>query len=212
MMILRRTARSRYSEEGHSMQRSSWLLVAGVSLFSLSLMVSGACQGRQQESSSPAYAPAATVKDIMDAIVDPSADVVWESVATIVTPTGIEDRRPRTDEDWTNVRRGAIRVVEGTNLLIMPGRHVARPGEKSETPGVELEPEEIEANINKDRATWNKLAMGLHEAALGALNAIDAKNAQGLLDAGEQIDMACENCHTHYWYPNQPLPAGYSQP
>ena len=95
---------------------------------------------------------------------------------------------------------------------MMPGRHVARPGEKSETPGVELEPEVIEANINKDRATWIKLAKGLHPASVGALQAIVAKNPQMLLDAGERMDMACENCHTTYWYPNQPLPPGYNQP
>jgi len=34
-----------------------------------------------------------------------------------------------------------------------------------------------------------------------ALKAIDAKNVMGLLDAGEGIDNACENCHLKYWYP-----------
>lgn len=194
------------------MRRFSWLLFLGVSLFSVSLFFSSACQGRQLESQQPPYTPTATIKDIMDSMVDPSADVVWESVATIVSAKGIEDRVPKTDEEWTNVRRGAIRVVEGANLLMMPGRRVARPGEKSEAPGVELEPEEIEVNINKDRATWNKLAKELHDASLGALQAIDAKNAEAVMDAGEKIDNACENCHATYWYPNQPLPPGYNQP
>ena len=36
-----------------------------------------------------------------------------------------------------------------------------------------------------------------------ALKAIEAKDAQGLWDAGGKIDMACENCHLKYWYPNQ---------
>ena len=195
------------------MARPSWLLFLGVSLFSVSLFFASACRGPQQ-SQQPEYTPTATVKDIMDSMVDPSADVVWESVATIVggPKGGIEDRAPHTDEEWTTVRRGAIRVVEGANLLMMPGRHVARPGEKSETPGVELEPEVIEANINKDRATWIKLAKGLHAASLGALQAIDAKNPEMLLNAGERMDVACENCHTTYWYPNQPLPPGYNQP
>jgi len=42
----------------------------------------------------------------------------------------------------------------------------------------------------------------LHDATMPALQAIDAKNADGLLDAGELIDNACENCHLKYWYPN----------
>jgi hypothetical protein len=198
-------------EERQFMQRFPWLLFLGVSLFSVSLSFS-ACRGQQSEAAQPAYTPTATVKDIMDSIVDPSADVVWESVATIVNEKGTEDRFPKTDEEWANVRRGAIRVAEGANLLMMPGRHVARPGEKSETPGVELEPEEMEANINKDRATWDRLAKGLHDATLGVLQAIDTKNVQGVLDYGEKLDMACEACHSTYWYPNQPLPPGYSQP
>ncbi len=35
------------------------------------------------------------------------------------------------------------------------------------------------------------------------LKAIDTKNLQGLMDAGETIDNACENCHKHYWYPDE---------
>jgi hypothetical protein len=183
------------------------LLCRCLFLITLSLVFGSACRGQQSASApQPEYSPTATIKDIMDAIVDPSADVVWESVQTIVTPAGVDERSPKTDEEWTNVRRGAIRVVEGTNLLMMPGRHVARPGEKSETPGVELEPEEIEANINKDRAQWNRLAKGLYDTSMEALKAIDAKDANALIDIGGRMDMACENCHTAYWYPNQPLP------
>jgi redox-regulated HSP33 family molecular chaperone len=39
-----------------------------------------------------------------------------------------------------------------------------------------------------------------------ALKAIESKNVQGLLDAGEGIDEACENCHKQYWYPNEKSP------
>ena len=72
--------------------------------------------------------------------------------------------------------------------------------------GARLEPEVIEANINKDRAQWNKLAKGLYDTSMEALKAIDAKDAQALVDIGGRMDMACENCHMTYWYPNQPLP------
>ena len=137
----------------------------------------------------------------MDSMVDPSADMLWESVATIVSAKGTEERRPKTDEDWANVRRAAIRLIEGPNLLVMDGRHVAKPGEKSENPGIELEPQQMEALINKDRESFIKLAHALQDAGAQALSAIDAKNAEGLLDAGETIDTACENCHLKYWYP-----------
>jgi hypothetical protein len=170
------------------------------------LLVGTACMARQPAAGLPAYAPYATVKDLMDSMVDPSADVVWNSVATLADANGIEDRTPRTSEEWADVRHGAIRLVEATNLLLMPGRHVARPGEKSETPGVELEPEQMEALVNKDRAAWNSRAKALHDASVSALQAIDAKNAKKLFDVGEEIDTACENCHKQDWYPNEKIP------
>ena len=195
------------------MAGSSCQRVLGASLFSLLLLSGGACGGRQPEAApappEPPYTPTATIKDIMDSMVDPSADVVWEAVAAVVDAKGTHEMTPKTDEEWANVRRGAIRVLEGANLLMMPGRHVARPHEKSDTPGVELEPEAIEVNINNDRVKWNQLAKGLHTAASQALRAIEAKDAPAVTDAGERMDQACENCHSTYWYPNQPLPPGY---
>jgi hypothetical protein len=182
------------------MRRYHWLFLLTVTVF-----IVGACNSTQNPPAAPAGPPfrtTATIKDIMDSIVDPSADVLWESVATIVSAKGTEERRPRTDEEWATVRRNAVRLVEATNLLIMEGRHVAKPGEKSENPGIELEPEQMEKLINEDRAAFIKFAQGLHDAAMPALKSIDDKNAEGLLDAGELIDNACENCHLKYWYPN----------
>jgi hypothetical protein len=179
--------------------RKFLLLVVVVALF-----MAAACRAREPE---PTMRPTATIKDIMDAVVDPSADGLWESVATIISASGIEERQPRTDEDWKAVRAHAIRLIEASNLLLVDGRQVAPHGHKSEFPGIELEPEQIEVLIAQDRATWIKLAHGLHDAAMPALKAIDARSAQGLLDAGEAIDVACENCHLKYWYPNTPQAA-----
>jgi hypothetical protein len=173
-----------------------WLLALSASLFA----VVACSRARQPEQT---LRPTATIKDIMDSLVDPSADFLWESVATIVSAAGTEERAPKTDEDWINVRRNAVRLIEATNLLLMEGRHVAKPGEKSENPDVELGPEQIQVLIDQDRESWVKLAHGLHDAAVPALKAIEARNTQGLLDAGEGIDAACEACHLKYWYPNQ---------
>ena len=165
------------------------------------LVVVTACN-RTPPPPAPLLRPEATIKDIMDSIVDPSADALWKSVATVSDAKGIEDREPRTDEEWAMVRRDAIRLIEATNLLVIEGRHVARPGEKAENPGVELEPEKMEKLINDDRQAFIELAHGLQDSALPALKAIDARNADALLLAGAGIERACESCHLKYWYPD----------
>jgi hypothetical protein len=177
------------------MRRFLSLFLVGVTVF-----VVVACN-RTQPPPSSSFRPTSTIKDIMDSLVDPSADFLWDSVATIVSAAGTEERQPKTPEEWANVRRRAITLIEATNLLLMEGRHVAKPGEKAENEEVELGPEEIEALINGDRTSWIDFAHKLNDAAMVALKAIDAKNAAGLLDAGEGIDTACENCHLKYWYP-----------
>ena len=114
--------------------------------------------------------------------------------------------RPRTDEEWAKVRHAAMTVVEATNLLIMPGREVARPGEKSQNPGIELEPAEIAKLMRAHPDRWVQRARSLHEAALGALRAIDARNVDRMEEAGGQMDQACEHCHFDHWYPNDRRP------
>src|SRR5437762_3411666 len=123
----------------------------------------------------PEYRMTGTIKDLMDSLVDPGSDYIWDSVETIVSAKGVEEKFPKTDEEWKQVRRHAIMLLEATNLLQMPGRHVAKPGEKADDPKVELAPEKIEELINKDRASWMKYAHGLHDATMEAFKAIEAK-------------------------------------
>ena len=177
-----------------------------------SLFLVSACQSKSAASSTaaalppPEYMPTATVKDIMLSIVDPNADVVWLSVTTVQSAKGTEENAPKTDEDWTKVRHGAVSLMEAANLLMIPGRHVARPHEKSETPGVELEPAEMEVLINKDLGAWRMRAKALHDAGAATLQAIESKDPQKVFELGEQIEQACENCHKQYWYPNEKIP------
>ena len=48
---------------------------------------------------------------------------------------------------------------------------------------------------------FNKFSQALTDAALIALKAVETKNAEGISNAGEAIDGACENCHLKFWYP-----------
>ena len=174
-------------------------------------VAAGSCQSKQPEPAAPAaeqppYTTTATVKDIMLHIIDPAGDMVWDSVSTVIDKGGIHETAPKSDEEWFKVRSGLIMMIEGSNLLMVPGRKVARPGEKSETPGVELEPSEMDELIAKDRKAWYERAKALHDIATSVLPIVDAKDAQKLFDVGEDIDKACENCHRQYWYPNEKIP------
>ena len=134
--------------------------------------------------------------------VDPSGDFLFESVAQIADEKGIREKAPETDEEWKDVRARAIILLEATTLLVMPGRKVAQPGEKSKNPAVELSPEQIQPLIDGDRLSFIRRAGVLQDAAAAVLKAADAKDKKALFDSLQQIDHACENCHLQYWYPN----------
>jgi cytochrome c556 len=144
----------------------------------------------------------ATIKDIMDSMVDPSGDFMFESVAEIADERGVTQKAPKTDEEWEEVRHRTLVLLEAPNLLTMEGRKVAQPHERSKNPQVELQPEDIQKLIDGDRPSFVRRARKLQDAAAAALKAIDAKDKDALFHAIESIDKACENCHLHYWYPN----------
>jgi hypothetical protein len=115
----------------------------------------------------------------MNSVVDPSADVLWGSVATIISAAGTEERRPRTPEEWATVRNSAVMLAESGNLLMMVPRAY-------------------------DGGDWMKLSQELVDVGALTVRAADAKSVDGLFDAGEKIDDVCERCHQLYSYEDAP--------
>jgi plastocyanin len=144
----------------------------------------------------------ATIKDIMDSMVDPSGDFMFQSVQQISDEHGISEKAPKTDEEWEEVRHHLFVLIEAPNLLTMEGRRVARPEDKSKAPGIENEPEEVRKLLDADRPSFIRRARRLQDAATLAMKAVDGKDKDALFRALDSIDKACENCHLHYWYPN----------
>ena len=180
---------------------------ASIVFASILLLLAGACAQHPAQPAAPPAAPqfstTATIKDIMDSMVEPNGDFVFDSVETIIDAKGEHNKMPRTDDEWKAVRRATVTVMEATNSLRVPGRHVAQAGEKAADPKVELGPEQIQALIDGDRASFNGFAKGLHDAMNEALNAVNAKDAAKLFEVADGIDKACEDCHLKYWYPNE---------
>jgi len=144
-----------------------------------------------------------SIKDLMESIIDPSADALWGAVGTVVDKEGIHESAPKTQEEWLDMRRAAVRIIEGGNLLMMPGRQAAPIGTKSEAPGVELEPAQITALINNDRKSFDAFARALRALGAEALRASEARNAGMLMDIGAEMESVCESCHQVFWYPPQ---------
>jgi hypothetical protein len=122
----------------------------------------------------PPFKPVTDVKGLMQGVVDPAADGVWQSVAVIFTKGNVEERRPHTDQEWATVRGQAMTLAEAGNLLMIAPRA-------------------------KDGGDWMKFAQDLVDTSAAALRATEAKDADRLLDVGGTIDDACERCHKKYW-------------
>jgi hypothetical protein len=156
----------------------------------------------QDADTAPPFRATVSIEEVMRYMIDPSADAIWESVVTIVTDDGIEEILPETDEDWEALRRSAVTLTEATNLLLMADRRVAEEGSRSELPGVDLEPEQIEALLAENRDAWTQFTLGLHDSGVTVLEAVDARDLEALFVAGDGLDLACENCHVRFWYPD----------
>lgn len=189
-------------------------------LVSIGLLLLGGCSQNAEPTSaaaSPAVAPLpaspakpspfllqASIKELMDAEVDPSADVLWEAVYTRISAAGREDHQPRTPEEWQAVRRGALTLIEATNLLVMDGRRIA-PADAPREPG-EPSTAVLQQRLDANHDAFVGFAQALRQVALKTLTAIDAKDPQRLFDVGGEIDEACEACHLVFWYPPDATP------
>jgi len=150
--------------------------------------------------------PVVSVKELMDFMIDPAGDYVFDSVKTYVQPNGkIVEVEPKTDEDWEKLKIGAVTLAEGVYLLKIE-RPFAPAGDKNNSVGegaTELSPEQIVAKVNKDPVEWNARIEALRNVGLEVLDIVKKRNTKELWDASENLDEACESCHRAYWYPKE---------
>ena len=153
----------------------------------------------------PPYAAQITLQDLMNQIVDPEADVIWNATGSIATKKGVVENYPRTDADWEAQRRAVLRLLEASNLLLIPDRKVADTPFESAGPGV-YSSAEVQHQIDTRRAVFNSMALNLRGAAQELLKAADTRNVKALLELGDALDKACESCHKTFWYPDEKVP------
>ena len=119
------------------------------------------------------FKPVADTKVLMQSVVEPSAEVVWDAVGTIISLEGREEIRPESQEDWDTVRHNAVTLAEAGNLLMMTPRA-------------------------KDGADWMTFSGMLVDKGAEAIRAAEARDPEKLFSAGANIYDACSSCHAKY--------------
>lgn len=151
----------------------------GLLIVSLLLFVFGiwfALAGARSAGGPPAAPPVATVAELMDGIVSPAAQVVYDSVGTVVTREGTEETRPKNDREWRRVAGNAASLIEASQLLRVEGRA-------------------------KDSEDWATIAKAMGDAAAEVHAAAQKQDPEGILAAGERLNNSCDNCHRKFQVP-----------
>lgn len=121
----------------------------------------------------PNYQVVLDAHHMMEWVLDPAVDVIWDSAGTIVTAEGEQDLSPTTDAGWEEVERQSAILAEAGNLLMMPGRSAG--------------------------ADWDSHSSELIRTGKLAMAAAAARDKAALFDAGGEIYQVCLACHNQYW-------------
>jgi len=163
----------------------SVVLVSALSLVAIWRL--GIVRAQAQAPAKPAAAYSANVQQVMRGILFPNSNVVFAAQGD--DPASVKkDERPSQAVNplasayggWEAVSNSALALTESARLL-----EVARACSNGK-------PAPIQS------ATWKKGLSELRAAGLSAYKAAQAKNQDGILDATDQISMACATCHDKY--------------
>lgn len=114
--------------------------------------------------------PYATTQEIIDAIVAPDAQAIFDAVAY---ENGALTRAPRTDDQWNRLKLQALSIAEAGNLLMMKGRA-------------------------RDAGDWMTFSKQMSARAAAVADAAGAKNPDRLLETGGELYDTCTACHMTY--------------
>lgn len=138
----------------------------------LAVLALSACTADSTPESEP-YVAVADMHELMAHVLEPSAQVYWQSVGWILDEEGEHELRPETDEEWIAVENAAFMVAETGNLLMMDGRAL-------------------------DDAAWMTMSRALIEIGRRAVEVAEARDEQAVFDVGAEMYYVCTQCHATY--------------
>jgi hypothetical protein len=154
------------------------LFLVSVALFisGIAFIIAGARAARLNppaHADLPAAPPVATIKQIMNAIVLPNANVIYNAVGTTIDGTKVEETVPKNDKEWAAVGDSAAAIVESGNMLLLGDRLI-------------------------DKREWLSYTQRFIAAGKAALAAANEKKPEGILAAGGDLNETCDACHEKY--------------
>jgi hypothetical protein len=153
--------------------RTTVVAFAGSLLLVVSSVALSQCGGAAPAPGEIAFIPVASVDQIMDGIVTPSSQAIFDAV---VYDNGALVQAPKTDDDWYALRMHALAVAEAGNLLLIPPRA-------------------------KDAEDWAVMSKTMTETAAAVAAAAESQNVERLLETGGHLYTTCTGCHRKYLTP-----------
>ena len=138
-------------------------------------MVVGGCQRHDASNQSVEFEASLTADELMHLVIEPAADVLWDSAGWVMTLEGETSLVPTTDEEWLVAESAAGVIIASGDLLRIP-----HPSE-----------ERGEA--------WSAYADQLSEQGRLAREAILNQDGDALFQAGASLYQSCVQCHDDYW-------------
>ncbi|MEO8096996.1 MAG: hypothetical protein ABI811_04800 [Acidobacteriota bacterium] len=119
----------------------------------------------------PVFKPVVNINDVMVSVVDHNSHALW-NVADA-------KKAPKNDADWHVLEHASVTLAAAGSMISIGG---SGPDD---------------AKWAKD-PEWLKLAQDMTNAALKAKLAVDNKNKEALLMAGDDLVKTCETCHAKF--------------
>jgi hypothetical protein len=157
---------------------------------SLIIVASAAClascggqsnAGKETAAEAITHVKAHGIKELMQQVMEPQAQLFWHSAGTITDETGEHDLSPTTDEGWQATRSAAATVTEMGNLMMTPQYAEGR---------------------GKD---WLQFSKSLVEIGMKAEKAAADRNSDAIFETGGIMYRVCSSCHLVYM-PKEPTP------
>jgi hypothetical protein len=142
--------------------------LAAVLLASAGLLAAACASPADQ--AAPPFKPVATVDEVMDGIVIPGSNAIFDAV---IFSNGELVQAPQDDQAWHELQMQALAVAEAGNLLMMAPRA-------------------------RDAGEWMTLSLAMTDRAEVVAQAAAARDGARLLATGGDLYTTCTECHDKY--------------